>query len=271
MVYNKTGDACIYKRVEVDARKENGNTKMINWNDERLEARWQLRGSDGFCAAAGILLSFLLLSPDLQAMLRNIFHATSGAAVLLVDTLPIQLIWLTVILVGAWHDAPEKSMLEKLEIKPGPDFSWSRTGFYFLIMWGLMFLLNSVMASLNAAYGWGMKEQVLVTQASESSEKFAVVALTSILLAPVVEELFFRGVMFRIFTRVLNPFEAAVLGSLVFAGLHFSWFQFLPLFAMGMVLQIAYLKNRSMFGNILMHCVSNGTTILLLFIRKNYF
>lgn len=86
---------------------------------------------------------------------------------------------------------------------------------------------------------------------------FIAIMLTSVILAPISEELFFRGILFRFFRNFLSPKEATVAGSVIFAAMHWNVLQFLSLFVMGLFLQTAYNKTRTLRTCILMHMANN--------------
>ncbi|HBT46255.1 MAG TPA: hypothetical protein DEA73_00005 [Peptococcaceae bacterium] len=84
------------------------------------------------------------------------------------------------------------------------------------------------------------------------------------LLAPVTEELYFRGFLYPLLKARYGLLAGQVLSSLVFALLHFDWLRLLPL-AMG-GWGLAYLYERS--GSLITAVVAHGTwnTIMILLI-----
>ncbi|MBE3581502.1 MAG: CPBP family intramembrane metalloprotease [Thermoanaerobacteraceae bacterium] len=83
-------------------------------------------------------------------------------------------------------------------------------------------------------------------------------------LAPLTEELYFRGFLYPILKARYGLLAGQILSSLVFALLHFDWLRFLPL-AMG-GLGLVYLYERS--GSLITPVVAHGTwnTIMILII-----
>ena len=83
----------------------------------------------------------------------------------------------------------------------------------------------------------------------------------TILVAPVVEELVFRGIFYKRF-KAFGPFFTALTCSLFFALIHSNFLQFIPAFMMGFVL----FSIRNKYGlrfSILLHVTNNALAILV--------
>jgi membrane protease YdiL (CAAX protease family) len=93
--------------------------------------------------------------------------------------------------------------------------------------------------------------------------------LVTAVLAPLCEEVFFRGMLYR-YLRARWPVWAAVLGSAVLFGMaHFSGLDGLPLLPvfgfMGVVLAIVYEWTGSLGNTILLHALNNGILTVIAF------
>lgn len=85
--------------------------------------------------------------------------------------------------------------------------------------------------------------------------------LSTVLIAPVFEELVFRGIIFQRWAYRWNVRVAIVLSSLVFALLHFSFSTFI----VGIVLSLIYIRTRTLLIPIIMHALNNllSTSIII--------
>ena len=83
----------------------------------------------------------------------------------------------------------------------------------------------------------------------------------TILVAPVVEELVFRGIFYKRF-KAFGPFFTALTCSLFFALIHSNFLQFIPAFMMGFVLFSIRNKYWLRFS-ILLHVTNNALAILV--------
>ena len=101
-------------------------------------------------------------------------------------------------------------------------------------------------------------------------------AAFGILVAPVVEELFFRGFLYPALARPLGTGLAIVLTAGGFALIHsdqlaHAWAPLLVLFAVGMVLTLVRARLKSVAVCVLMHMGYNSTLFTLLYIATQGF
>jgi membrane protease YdiL (CAAX protease family) len=103
---------------------------------------------------------------------------------------------------------------------------------------------------------------------AEGAVGWIVLVLIVVVGAPVVEELFYRGLFLRALRkRGMADWWAAVVSAAVFAAMHLQPLQFLGLFALGLLL--AYLANRTgrLGPSICTHAAFNATSVVLLYLR----
>jgi uncharacterized protein len=86
------------------------------------------------------------------------------------------------------------------------------------------------------------------------------------LFAGVGEELFFRGILQRIFIRMTqNPWMGIVLTAAIFSGMHFQFYGFFPRFILGILLGAIYWYSGSMWTAILAHFLYDAVIILVVY------
>jgi hypothetical protein len=100
--------------------------------------------------------------------------------------------------------------------------------------------------------------------------------ILSITLAPLMEELFFRGFLYPVLARRLGLPIAVVLTALGFAALHgaqlqFSWGPVLVIFLVGVVLTVVRAKTNSVAAGVLIHMAYNGTITVAMFAATDGF
>jgi uncharacterized protein len=101
-------------------------------------------------------------------------------------------------------------------------------------------------------------------------------SIFNVTLAPLMEELFFRGFLYPVLTRRLGFSAAVFLTALVFALLHgaqlmFSWGPMLVIFLVGFVLTMVRAKTNSVAAALLVHMAYNGTIDLAMFVATDRF
>jgi sodium transport system permease protein len=82
--------------------------------------------------------------------------------------------------------------------------------------------------------------------------------LVLVLLAPVCEELAFRGFILTGLRQRFHPWTAILLSSLLFAVSYLNVFQFLPTFILGVVLGVVATRSRSVLPGMLFHLGYNA-------------
>jgi uncharacterized protein len=101
-------------------------------------------------------------------------------------------------------------------------------------------------------------------------------SILSITLAPLMEELFFRGFLYPVLARGIGVPFAVFLTALGFAALHgaqlmFSWGPVLVIFLVGLVLTIVRARRNSVAAGVLIHMAYNGTITVAMFVATDGF
>jgi membrane protease YdiL (CAAX protease family) len=85
------------------------------------------------------------------------------------------------------------------------------------------------------------------------------------LLAPIAEELFFRGLIYDWFRQKTPIWMAVILSSLLFGLGHYdSWIMIVSTFIMGLALALAYEYSKSIWLAISIHMFTNAGSVLLM-------
>lgn len=142
------------------------------------------------------------------------------------------------------------------------------------IAWGFGFGIPLFVAAILVAY---VSDKIFgptntdivsrsVTQISGghiSAGLVALLVITLVVLAPVCEEIFFRGYLYPALRNRMNATPAMVLNGLLFAAAHFELIGFLPRFLLGWGLCYIYERNRTLAGSMTGHALYNGLILLL--------
>lgn len=94
--------------------------------------------------------------------------------------------------------------------------------------------------------------------------EIAVVLLTVGVLAPVSEEMLFRGYIYHSVARFYPKSVSVLVTSLWFGCMHYDLLRLLPLTMVGLFLNIVLLKSGSLYGAMLMHSTWNVIMVLTL-------
>jgi len=134
-----------------------------------------------------------------------------------------------------------------------------------LIVPGLIMVMWTIQLVLQSVFPLSHWQQALFDRLSSSDP---VSVITVCVLAPILEEMLFRGIILRSFLHQYRPLYA-ILGSAVLFGLaHLNIYQFAAGVAVGIVSGWIYERARSLWPCILLHAAYNSavTSIYLLFV-----
>jgi membrane protease YdiL (CAAX protease family) len=96
---------------------------------------------------------------------------------------------------------------------------WSDVPYLFLGL-GLQLVALLPTALLTAIYGHTARQDVVKTADHATAWQIPVMALAIVVLAPLTEELLFRGVLLRSLLRKISPFAAVLVTAVVFGLVH---------------------------------------------------
>jgi membrane protease YdiL (CAAX protease family) len=142
------------------------------------------------------------------------------------------------------------------------------------LLWGgggyLVALPLVVLVSLLNQQIWqgqgGSNPLLLLALESQDWLALALFFVTASLLAPIFEEIMFRGFLLPSLTRYLPVWGAIVSSGLIFAIAHLSLSEVLPLTTLGIILGVVYTRSRNLLASILLHSLWNSGTLISLFI-----
>jgi hypothetical protein len=90
--------------------------------------------------------------------------------------------------------------------------------------------------------------------------------LTAAIAAPLFEETFFRGFLLPSLTKYFSTWQAILLSSVLFAVVHLSLSEVIPLTTLGIVLAFVYTRTQNLMASVLLHALWNSGTLLTLFL-----
>ncbi len=98
--------------------------------------------------------------------------------------------------------------------------------------------------------------------------EFGLLTLLGGVIAPIKEEMLFRGLMYPPLRQALGKGKGMLLTGLFFAALHFDIVRFLPLFIGGVVLSWLYERSSSIWPTIVAHGTWNILMALALWVQR---
>jgi membrane protease YdiL (CAAX protease family) len=207
-----------------------------------------------------LALAFVLTVPfgsDATALVLGEGELTLlGAIVLLVSTQVAMLVmgWLLVFRPGA---------LAGLPALPGPNAAQAIISG---VGWGLVAWLVATLAGATVVFVLERLGIEAPPQAAEQAiamlDPFLVIVAV-VILAPIAEEIFFRGIVFNALLREGGRRWAFLGSAALFAVIHISLVAVLPIFLLGLSLAWIYQRTGNLLAPIAMHATVNGISVAL--------
>jgi membrane protease YdiL (CAAX protease family) len=221
--------------------------------------RWDISEKDFFLFLAGCFAALFLLPSPLLTLLPLDRFAPFLPALLL-----------GCFLLLAWR-SPSLRFSRGLNPRPLPGRTALAQGAVsYLRLAPLLFLAMLFWPfALSALQRWGvpiaLEPQPLVSLLQEdTSPAFRCAALAvAVLLAPAVEELFFRGGLYRFFRRHWGAMAANAATALLFALAHGNWSALLPVLLLGLALGRSYEREGNLLPAIGIHACFNLNGVVL--------
>ncbi len=101
-------------------------------------------------------------------------------------------------------------------------------------------------------------------------------AAFGVTLAPLLEELFFRGLLYPLLRRAFGLTMAVIVTAAAFAAIHgtqlgYAWAPVLSIFVVGVVFTVARARTNSVAASFLMHCGYNFSLFALLWLASDHY
>jgi uncharacterized protein len=145
-------------------------------------------------------------------------------------------------------------------------WNWPGTNWiYYVAGGGLLFIVLALAGSLLP-----IPKHLPIDRFFQTAREAAIMSIFAVTVAPLMEELFFRGFLYPVLARRLGMFGGILLTSLAFALLHgdqlkYSWAAVLIIFLVGVALTTVRAVTKSVAASFLVHVGYNGALSLLMF------
>lgn len=109
-------------------------------------------------------------------------------------------------------------------------------------------------------------DQTILQESKNAPISTYATLVVSVIVAPICEEMFFRGFVFMGLLRVMPVWGAILLSAFLFATAHVDLGSFAVLFIIGIALAFVRWRTRSLWPSVLLHLLNNaiGTVLILL-------
>lgn len=127
-----------------------------------------------------------------------------------------------------------------------------------------LFLVSVVMTVLFRAIGVSAPPQEVLTWFQDGKGlKLLALAVMVCVVAPIVEEFFFRFILLNMFSEYFGRFAGLFFSSLIFSLIHGNLYAALPLFLLGWAFGWIYFKTESVWAAVAWHGAFNFLSLLM--------
>ncbi|MBK1895737.1 CPBP family intramembrane glutamic endopeptidase [Chryseobacterium paridis] len=156
------------------------------------------------------------------------------------------------------------------------NFNFAPTNFYtylliFPLMIGMMFISEFITSQIPITGPFFGKYYEFFTELmSQLTSDPVTMILATVILAPLSEEIIFRGIIQKgLINKGVKPWKAILYASIIFGLVHGNPWQFVGAVLLGCVLGLVYYKTKSLLLPILLHGFNNLCSSLLITYTKN--
>jgi len=142
----------------------------------------------------------------------------------------------------------------------------------YLITLPLIILAGYVVNIVFSYYGITPEMQDVIQWVLDEKSSFVLVCLMffGTIIAPIIEEILFRGFLLPALKKSLGGRYAIVVSAALFAAVHIDIFAFLQIFILGLLLGHLYEKTKTLTASIMVHITHNVLTLLFLLYLKYF-
>lgn len=215
-----------------------------------------------FCLLLGMNIVFYLID------LKKIFSQSSHPSVITTMAFLIQnLIFLGPIFYF---------ILKKYKLKPNAlgfnnigflnTLKWIAKGFGLVIVFNIFFY-NVILKFVENVPGFSVQESH-IPLFGEAVPDIILAIFVLVIIAPIVEEILFRGFILQTFLAKFGPKTASAISALIFTFVHFEFQSMGKIFLLGLVLNWVFMRSKSIWPCIGFHVINNAVALLEEFLLK---
>ena len=131
-------------------------------------------------------------------------------------------------------------------------------------------LLTISFISSQLLSGYPKQESVQKLAEMQSLTEVFNIACYALVVAPVLEEFLFRGILFRAMKRSFGVVPAVVISSILFGLVHQNVLSFIPLTFLGIILSLSYERTGDLRTCIFIHAFFNGFMVFSILVGHGF-
>lgn len=209
--------------------------------------------------ALGVISALQALGVSFASVNETIFNSTATAL--------IYALAIAIVIGVPWLVKRRKTTLEDLGIHRAPswmDIVWAPAGMITYLILTTIFM--AVAMRFLTFVDYAQTQETGFSQISSQYE-YILAFISLVLIAPIAEELLFRGYLLGKLRKYAPLWLAILITSALFAAVHFQWNVAIDVFVLSIVLCLLRVVSKSLWPSILLHMMKNGVAFYFLFIN----
>ncbi|MEO1857296.1 MAG: type II CAAX endopeptidase family protein [Rubritalea sp.] len=143
--------------------------------------------------------------------------------------------------------------------------SWSIAAYIFFFILSIAMSQLGLEEWLSSRLGEQQRQQIVnEMMATQENQKRLIMILGACVIAPIAEEIVFRGYLYPVVKRYTEPVIAAIFTGVIFGAIHGQIWAVIPLSLFGILLAVLYEKSGSIWACILCHAMFNTINVFFM-------
>lgn len=228
-----------------------------------IKAKWTIR--DAFTVVLGIACLILGLNIALYFLdIQDFFSQSQYKSLITLILFSVQEV---VFIAPLYFLVIKKYALKSHDLGFAPlkwttALKWISKGFGVVILFNIFFALITYRLGMDIP-GFGPQSSHIPLFGDKSAFDFALAVLILLIIAPIVEEMLFRGFLLQTFLAKSKPWVASLATALMFAVVHFEFQSIAIIIFLGLVLNWIFMRTKSLWPCIGFHMLNNALAFLL--------
>lgn len=225
---------------------------------------------------AWVFFGFMLAQALIRALLWVLYHVFSISFESVNETLfstvggiVIYALAIAIVIGVPWLIKKHRTSLKDLGIQRFPswlDMLLAPAGAVAYII--LTTIISTLAAMLLTFVDYSQVQETGFSNLATQSE-YTLAFLSLVIVAPIAEELLFRGYLFGKLRKHAPLWASILITSLLFAVVHFQWNVSIDVFALSIILCLLRVWSGSLWPSVLLHMLKNGVAFYFLFINPS--
>lgn len=158
------------------------------------------------------------------------------------------------------------------------DFGFNKIGFFklistvlsgYLVYFAVSILLVVILLTNNIQIPGYQLQPSLAPEFGDSLVNIVFGALTIAIIAPILEEIIFRGYFLQTLVNKIGSFWGSIATATIFSLIHYPWQSFIPIFILGLIMNSLVIKTKSIWPAIVFHITNNAWVFALQILIEN--